>query len=512
MNDRHDNLLKEGIELYPRIRSDKKYLEISHAINKWKKILKNGERALSAGEVTIRGRIFSVRISSSKLFFYDIYASGAKIQAVCSLRAYKGDPSIFLKINRNLRKGDAVEMIGILGKTNVGEFSIFITSKIQLLAPCVHPLPSKIKDVKKRFENRHVDFLIHPETSGYIVLRSKILTYVRTFLLNRNFLEVETPILGGLTGGANARPFYTYANFLKKKKILLRIAPELWLKRLIIGGFDKIFEIGKCFRNEGLDSNHNPEFTMCEFYQTYASLDDLIEITKLLLSGLAKELASNCLLKDNIISLVNNGFLNNYKILDFIPSLENWLNTSFPDLDSPFAISKLLSIANEKKIILKKPHTINRILDQLSDQFLLSQSNEPTFLIYHPQIMSPLAKSSLRHGQKIAHRGELYIFGKEICNFYEEENSPSEQYLKMFRQQEDHNHNDDFTLQMMDSEYVNALKWGLPPTGGWGMGVDRLCMILSGTSKITEVLSFGNLRMTCISNLLDSDKTNTYKK
>ncbi|CCJ29679.1 unnamed protein product [Pneumocystis jirovecii] len=488
---RNNSLLKEGIELYPRIRPDKKYLEIPYIIDTWKEVLKNGERALSVGEITIRGRIFSVRMSSSKLFFYDIYASGAKIQAVCSLRVYKGDPSIFLKINRNLRKGDVVEMVGILGKTNVGEFSIFITSRIQLLSPCIYPLPSEIKDVEKRFENRHVDFLIHPKASSYMIL------------------QVETPILSGLTGGANARPFYTHANSLKKK-IFLRIAPELWLKKLIIGGFDKIFEIGKCFRNEGLDSNHNPEFTMCEFYQTYASLDDLIEITKSLLSGLVKELTNNCLLKGNTLSLVNNGFLNNYKILDFIPSLENWLNTPFPNLDSPSAISELLSIASEKNIILKKPHTINRILDQLSDQFIASQSNEPTFFIYHPEIMSPLAKSSLRHGQKIAHRGELYIFGKEICNFYEEENAPSEQYSKMCRQQEDRDHNSDFDIQMINLDYINALKWGLPPTGGWGMGIDRLCMILSGTLRISEVLSFGNLRMTCISNL--SNSQNEYDK
>ncbi|KAG4305873.1 hypothetical protein PORY_000783 [Pneumocystis oryctolagi] len=502
LGNRQDNLVKEGIKLYPRICYDKKYLEIYQAVNTWKETLKNGERVLNIGEVTIRGRIYSVRASSSKLFFYDIYASGAKIQAVCSLRAYKGDPVIFLKINRNLRRGDVVEMTGILGKTNIGEFSIFITSKIQLLAPCLCPLPLNVKDIEKRFENRHVDFLVHPETSDYIILRSKILTYIRTFLLNKNFLEVETPILGGSVGGANARSFYTYANSLRGKKIFLRIAPELWLKRLVIGGFDRIFEIGKCFRNEGIDSNHNPEFTMCEFYQTYTSLEDLIEITKSLLSGLIKELINSRLLKGNILSLINNGFLDTYKILDFISSLEEWLNMPFPDLDSSSAIDKLLYIATEKNISLVKPYTINRILDQLSSKFLESQHNGPTFIINHPQIMSPLAKSSIRNNQKIAHRGELYIFGKEICNFYEEENDPCEQYSKMLHQQRDRDYAGDSDAQIADLNYIDSLKWGLPPTGGWGMGIDRLCMILCNSPKINEVLSFGNLRMTCNSDLI----------
>ncbi|KAG4301359.1 hypothetical protein PCK1_002285 [Pneumocystis canis] len=496
-----NNLVKEGIELYPRIHQNEKYLEIRQAINNYKNFLKNGERILNIGEVTIRGRIMSIRVSSSKLFFYDIYASGEKIQAVCSLREYKGHSNTFLKINRNLHKGDIVEMVGILGKTKVGEFSIFITSKIQLLAPCLYSLPSKILNVEKRFKNRHVDFLIHPETSNYIILRSKILTYIRTFLLNKNFLEVETPILSGTTGGANARPFYTYANSLDGKKIFLRIAPELWLKRLIIGGFDKIFEIGKCFRNEGLDSNHNSEFTICEFYQAYASLEDLIEITKTLLSGLTKELSNNNCLKNNIFSLASNGFFNNYKIIEFIPSLEKQLGMSLPHLDSPLAIHELLYIANQKNIILLKPHTVNRILDQFFDQLLIHQCNEPTFVIHYPEVMSPLAKSSEKYGQKIAHRAELYIFGKEICNFYEEENCPVQQHLKMLQQQKDYNHYENFDLQPIDLDYINALKWGLPPTGGWGMGIDRLCMILSGISKINEVLSFGNIRMTSNSSL-----------
>ncbi|KAG5440614.1 hypothetical protein PCK2_000324 [Pneumocystis canis] len=311
-----------------------------------------------------------------------------------------------------------------------------------------------------------------------------------------NFLEVETPVLSGTTGGAMARPFHTYANSLNEKKIFLRIAPELWLKRLIIGGFDKIFEIGKCFRNEGLDSNHNSEFTICEFYQTYASLEDLIDMTKTLLSGLTKELFNNNFLKGDIFSLVNSGFFNNYKILDFVSSLEEYLGMPLPHLDSPLAIHELLCIADKKNIVLLKPHTVSRILDQFFDQFLTPQCNEPTFIVHYPQIMSPLAKSSEKDGQKIAHRAELYIFGKEICNFYEEENCPVQQRLKMLQQQENHYYCKDLERQMIDSNYINALEWGLPPTGGWGMGIDRLCMILSGMPRINEVLSFGNLRMT----------------
>ncbi|QSL64584.1 hypothetical protein MERGE_001885 [Pneumocystis wakefieldiae] len=480
IDDRLEHFFREKIEPYPRIEYDERYIEICRAISTWKDKLKNGERVLNGKEVTIRGRIFSIRSSSSKLFFYDIYAFGAKIQSVCSLRAYKDDASIFLKMNKSLRRGDIVEMTGILGKTNLGEFSIF-TSKMQLLAPCLHPLPSKFKNVEKHSKNRSVDFLVHPEISSSIVLRSKILTYIREFLLNRGFLEVETPILSGSTGGASARPFYTHANSLDGKRILLRIAPELWLKRLVIGGFDKIFEIGKCFRNEGLDSSHNPEFTICEFYQTYISLNDLIEITKSLLSGLIKELTDNDLLKGNILSLVNNCFFDTYKILDFIPSLENRLGINLPNLDLPSAVDELINIANKRNIPLLKPYTVNRILDQFSTQLLVSECDQPTFIIHHPQVMSPLSKSCTLHNQNIAYRGELYILKKEICNFYEEENAPLQQNLKFLRQQQDRDH----------------YEWGLPPTGGWGMGIDRLCMLLSNQQQINEVLAFGNLRMTC---------------
>ncbi|KTW30343.1 lysine-tRNA ligase [Pneumocystis carinii B80] len=496
IEDRLNNFYDKEIEPYPRIQYDEKYIEICSAIDTWKDKLKNGERVLNGKEVTIRGRIFSIREASSKLFFYDIYAFGAKIQSVCSLRTYKDDASVFLKINKNLRRGDIVEMTGILGKTNLGEFSIF-TSKIQLLAPCLHSLPTKTKNVEKHFKNRPVDFLIHSEISNSIILRSKILTYIRKFLLNRNFLEVETPILSGSTGGANARPFYTHANSLDGKRILLRIAPELWLKKLVIGGFDKVFEIGKCFRNEGLDSSHNPEFTICEFYQTYISLNDLIEITKSLLSGLINELINNNLLKGNILSLANNNFFNTYKILDFIPSLENRLGINLPNLDLPSAVDQLLNIANQKNISLSKPYTVNRILDQFSTQLLVSQCNHPTFIIHHPQIMSPLSKSSTRNNQKIAYRGELYILKKEICNFYEEENAPLQQYSKFLRQQQDRDHLGDSEIQLLDSTYINALEWALPPTGGCGIGIDRLCMLFSNQKQINPILTFGNLKSTC---------------
>lgn len=325
-------------------------------------------------------------------------------------------------------------------------------------------------------------------------------------------MEVETPILAASAGGAIARAFKTSANHLPKNGLSLRIAPELWLKRLVLGGFDRVFEIGRSFRNEGmavpakvditrltipgLDLTHNPEFTTCEFYKAYADLEELIRMTENLLPALA-EYASE-LKKTEFTSLqqLDLPFNAPFGRIDFIPAIESLINRPLPDLSAETALDELLPLFDEFPMALPTSPTLPRILDKLSAHFLEPQCKAPTFIMHHPACLSPLSKS-FRHpttNQLVSARAELFINSIEVVNTYEEENSPFEQRRKFIEQIK---HPGGEWEGNLDESYLEALEWGLPPTGGWGCGIDRLCMLFAGTGRIGDVLSFGNLRNVC---------------
>jgi lysyl-tRNA synthetase class 2 len=325
-------------------------------------------------------------------------------------------------------------------------------------------------------------------------LRSHMIQYLRNFFVNDGFLEVQTPILADSAGGAIARPFLTTATEFLDKALSMRIAPELWLKRLVLGGMDRVFEIGPAFRNEGLDAIHNPEYTTCEFYKAFADLEELINMTEALVSGLA--LHVNALVRTQFTALPildASQYTRPFKRMEFVPALEAAIGQNLPDLLSENATDQLASLLHNLSVPLPSSPTLPRLLDKLSSEYLEPQCARPTLIIHPPACLAPLSKSFLdpATNQLVSARVELFIHHREIANMYEEENSPFEQRRK-FMEQAQWRDNENSTI--IDESYLEALEWGLPPTGGWGCGVDRLCMLFSGARRINDVLSFGNLR------------------
>ncbi|KAK9237069.1 hypothetical protein V1525DRAFT_344723 [Lipomyces kononenkoae] len=421
------------------------------------------------------------------------------------------DEEQFRKSWEWLRRGDFVSVTGTVSRTRTGELSVRATSEIKLLSPCLHPIPLSLSSDQTRSHNRTVDLLVNSAARDIIRARAFVLTYLRTFFSARDFLEVQTPILSDVAGGAAARPFTTHANVLggasesssAATPLELRIAPELWLKRLIISGFDRVFEIGQVFRNEGIDATHNPEFTTCEFYQAFASLDDLISLTEGLLSGLVKSAI------EKVPAIRANLQANDFRFdapfarVDFISTLERGLGVTIPDFvlnasaDSEEAKQYLERLFATNRIPLPNPPTVARMLDRLGDYFIgpiLSSAKTPVFLMNFPEVCSPLAKSAKASGKDymLARRFELYVAGKELVNAYEEENSPFAQRRKFELQLRDREV--DAEAHSTDEGYLASMEWGLPPTGGWGIGIDRLVMLLTGAERISDVLTFGGIK------------------
>lgn len=336
--------------------------------------------------------------------------------------------------------------------------------------------------------------LIRHQASDTIRARSHIIQNIRNFLLNDQFLEVQTPIIADSAGGAIARPFTTVATEFSDKQLALRVAPEIWLKRLIIGGVDRVFEIGPAFRNEGLDAIHNPEFTTCEFYKAFADLNDLMTMTEEMLSGIASLVKT--LRKHPLTTLPDpDTWLDNtpFKRVEFIPAIEEALREKLPDLTGEKATEELLEICKQHSVEVSETLTLPRMLDKLASVYIESQCENPTYIIHHPACMAPLAKSFVDEtsGQLVSARAELFIRKREIANMYEEENSPLEQREKFIQQAK---FKDAENKAHIDESYLEALEWGLPPTGGWGCGIDRMIMLFTGANRISDVLSFGSLR------------------
>ncbi|OJJ47793.1 hypothetical protein ASPZODRAFT_24683 [Penicilliopsis zonata CBS 506.65] len=390
---------------------------------------------------------------------------------------------------------DTVVINAITGKphrTGRGELTVDATELPRLLSPCLHDVPLDAKEHEVSPYARHVQFLADPSTANLIKARASIIQYLRQFFLDRAFMEVSTPIIASIAGGAIARPFYTSATEFPDRQLSLRIAPELWLKRLVVGGFDKVFEIGPSFRNEGVDKTHNPEFTTCEFYHTYFNLEDLMSITESLLSGMAEHIRTfneNGTLKPTEVS-----FSTPFRRIDFIPAIEEKIGHRLPELTADDALVQVKQLFADLSLPLPINPTLPRLLDELCATYIEPQCIDPTFIINPPECLSPLSKTFTHPttGQRVAARGELFIEGKEVVNTYEEENSPFEQRRKLEDQVRFSKSADESAE--VDESYIEALEWGLPSTGGWGCGIDRLCMLFTGAKNIGDVLPFGNIR------------------
>ncbi|KAK2787039.1 hypothetical protein FQN53_005739 [Emmonsiellopsis sp. PD_33] len=479
---------------YPRLSVDARSISADEFHSRYNYVSPN--ETAEQDSVVMYGRIQSQRIAGSKLMFLDLVQNGRKVQVLCNQRHFDAlgvTPEKFKAFYHLLRRGDVFSVTGKPHRTGRGELSISATELPKLISPCLHDVPLRIKEQESSPYERHVQFLSSPPAADILRARSAILQYVRNFFLERSFMEVETPILASAAGGAVARPFQTAATEFPERPLALRIAPELWLKRLVVGGFDRVFEIGPSFRNEGLDKTHNPEFTTCEFYHAFADLETLMSLTESFFSGLSTRIHE---LNEKLGTLnpPTVSFTTPFRRLDFIPDLEAAMGCKLPDLASANATSQVLELYSQLNLPVPANANLPRLLDKLSATYLEPLCTNPTFITNHPECLSPLSKSFLHPHAKqvVSARAELFVDGREIVNTYEEENSPFEQRRK-FQQQLAFQDVDDEGA-VVDEGFVQALEWGLPPTGGWGCGIDRLCMLFTGARRIGDVLSFGSLR------------------
>ena len=436
-------------------------------------------------DVTVAGRIIAKRIMG-KASFCTIQDCDEKIQSYVSINDL-GEESY--KAFKTWDIGDIIGITGFVFKTRTEEISVH-AKEVTLLSKSLRPLPEKfhgLKDPDLRYRQRYTDLIVNPEVKETFILRSKIISKIREILNEKGYLEVETPILNTISGGATAKPFITHHNALNID-MYLRIALELNLKRLIVGGFDKVYELGRVFRNEGMDIRHNPEFTMLELYASYQDYHDMMDITEEIFSRTAKEVLGTTKInyQGQDIDLAPG-----WKRISMIDSIKEVTGIDFNEIKTD---EEAVRLAKERNIEIpdKTKETRGDVISLFFDEYVEKTLIQPTFVYDYPVEISPLAKKSVKD-PRLTERFEAFIGGREYGNAFSELNDPIDQYER-FKKQVEAREAGDEEAGMMDEDYIQALEIGLPPTGGLGIGIDRLVMLLTDCSSIRDALLFPTMK------------------
>jgi lysyl-tRNA synthetase class 2 len=443
--------------------------------------------------VSIAGRVMAKRVMG-KIAFFTICDEGGQIQLyldqrIINLNLDEQKLLSFEDIKEIVDIGDWIGVYGTIKKTNKGELSIKV-AKWEMLSKSLKPLPDKwhgLTDIEKRYRQRYLDLIVNPHSKNVFKTRAKCISFIRKWLDKRNFLEIETPILQSEAGGAEARPFITHHNTLDIP-LYLRIATELHLKRMVVGGFEKVYELGRIFRNEGISTKHNPEFTSVEIYQAFSNYVDMMDLTEELIKEIVAELCGS-------LKIIYQN-----KEIDFS---KPWLRVTMKDIVKKYtgidfdtfsgdfqAASQAVKTINVE--FSNKVNTTGRLLNEVFEQKVESQLIQPTFVIDYPVEISPLARPHT-HNNEMVQRFELFIFGRELANAFSELIDPVDQRKRMQLQQSLRDEGD-FEAHCIDEDFLNALEIGMPPTGGLGIGIDRLVMLITNSPSIRDVIPFPLLK------------------
>ncbi|HEB36892.1 MAG TPA: lysine--tRNA ligase [Candidatus Aminicenantes bacterium] len=474
-----EKLAQEKIELFPhKVKTTHTIFEVTEGFSS------SSPEDLEKKKVRVilAGRVMSIR-GMGRATFLHIAGSRSRIQAYLKEdKVGKKNYKLFSLIDI----GDFVSVEGDVFKTRTGELTVFVDS-YTFLAKCLHPLPEKwhgLQNVELRYRKRYLDLIMNPAERDVFRLRSAMISHIRKFFDEKGYIEVETPMMHSIPGGALARPFKTFHNALGLD-LYLRIAPELYLKRLIVGGFEKVYEINRNFRNEGISSEHNPEFTMLEFYEAYSDYNDMMKLTEELIHDL-----SLSLLGTEKIAFMGKkiSVKRPWKRIKFKEALVYYSGLAPDRFDDRSGTIELASTLAPDK----KAPSYGKALDIIFDKYVKQNLVQPTFVIDFPKEVSPLAKA-LKENPDEAERFELVMGGMEIANAFSELSDPSEQ-RKRFEQQAEARKKGDEDAHLVDTDYIHALEYGLPPTGGEGIGIDRLVMIFANRKSIRDVILFPLLR------------------
>lgn len=469
--DKLNKLIADGLNPYEETKFDKTHTSVN--------VLNNFE-TLEGKSVVVAGRIISRRLMGKAAFCHINDKDG-----VIQLYVRTGDVPDF-EAFKAFDIGDIVGVTGFVFKTKTGEVSIHATN-LKLLSKSLLPLPEKfhgLKDPDLRYRQRYVDLIANPEVKNTFKIRSQIISAVREYLDKLNYIEVETPTLNTIVGGANARPFVTHHNALDIN-MFLRISPELYLKRLIVGGFEKVYELGRMFRNEGMSVKHNPEFTMIELYCAYSDYNDMMDLTEGIYASVIEKLGGNYNIKYGELEI---NLKPPYKRLSMIDAVKEYTGLDFNVLTGKDALAESKKIG----VYPDKNASWGEILYKVFDEKVEKELIQPTFIIDYPIEVSPLAKKK-KSDKRLTERFEFFIGAREMGNAYSELNDPIDQ-KERFTAQVKLREKGDEEAQMMDDDFVTALEYGMPPTGGLGLGLDRLIMLLTDSASIRDVILFPTMK------------------